>query len=102
VKGAADDDPSSGVVSIEFPAGALRGVDLVKAIEPYALRRVVPELGPNALAAAIGIVAGQGGRAELHPSADGRLQWTIRLRSAPRAEPSVATAGAKLARDTFR
>lgn len=102
VQGAADDDPSFGVVTIEFPAGALRGVELAKATEPYALRRVLPELGPNALAAAIGIVAGQGGRAELHPSTEGRLEWTIRLRAAPRAEPSVAATGAKLARDPFR
>ena len=65
-------------VAIEFPQGKLAGVDPARVIEPYGLRRILPDLGPNALSAAAGILAGQGGRLELRPGRE-RLSWIVEL-----------------------
>lgn len=70
------------VLSIEFPPGPLSDLEPEQVLTPYGLRRAVPKLGPNALAAATGIVAGQGGRALLERSSAGRLGWRVEL---PRA-----------------
>ena len=70
------------VLSIQFPPGPLADVEPEKILQPYGLRRAVPKLGPNALAAATGIVAGQGGRALLERAGSNRLGWRIEL---PRA-----------------
>jgi hypothetical protein len=69
-------------LSIQFPAGPLAELEPERILQPYGLRRAVPKLGPNALAAATGIVAGQGGRALLERVGHGRLGWRIEL---PRA-----------------
>jgi hypothetical protein len=65
-------------VSIDFPEGKLAGLDPAKIVEPYGLRRILPDLGPNALSAAAGILAGQGGRLELRPGR-GRMTWLVDL-----------------------
>jgi len=69
-------------LSIQFPPGPLADFEPERILQPYGLRRAVPKLGPNALAAATGIIAGQGGRALLERSGQGRLGWLIEL---PRA-----------------
>lgn len=66
-------------VSIDFPAGKLRDVPAATLLEPYALRRVLPDLGPNSLAAAARILQGQGGSCRLEPQARGRLEWMVTL-----------------------
>lgn len=65
-------------VSIDFPQGKLAGLDPGRIVEPYGLRRILPDLGPNALSAAAGILAGQGGRLELRPGR-GRMTWLVEL-----------------------
>ena len=49
-------------VVIRFSAGPLRELPPARILTPYALRRILPRIGPNALAAAGRILAGQGGR----------------------------------------
>ncbi len=67
-------------VSIRFPAGRFRGHAPGELLEPYALRRELPELGANALAAACSLLRGQGGRAELRAEAGGEgFEWLVRL-----------------------
>lgn len=73
-----EDDPQIRV-SIRFPAGTLEGISPAELLEPYALRRSLPELGANSLAAASGILQGQGGRVELHQEASGGLEWLVYL-----------------------
>ncbi len=68
--------------SIRFPAGRFEHLHPAKILEPYALRRELPELGANSLAAATGIVSGQGGSVELHKEPGGGLEWLVRLPSA--------------------
>jgi len=70
------------VLTIQFPPGPLAELEPEQILQPYGLRRAVPKLGPNALAAATGILAGQGGRALLERVGQGRLGWRIEL---PRA-----------------
>jgi hypothetical protein len=70
------------VLSIQFPPGPLAETEPEKILQPYGLRRAIPKLGPNALAAATGIVAGQGGRVLLERAGTTRLGWRIEL---PRA-----------------
>ena len=67
------------IVEIEFPAGPLEELDPERIIEPYSVRDRLPDLGPNALRAAVGILAGQGGRAQLARLGPDRLAWTIEL-----------------------
>jgi len=65
-------------VAIEFPQGKLAGLEPAQVVEPYGLRRILPDLGPNALSAAAGILAGQGGHLELRPGR-GRATWLVEL-----------------------
>lgn len=85
------DELGSGEIAIEFPAGPLAELDPARIVEPYALRRVFPMLGANALSAATSIVRGQGGRAELVRAPRGRLLWRAEI---SRAEPPSARATA--------
>ncbi len=86
-------------VSIDFPAGKLRDVPAATLLEPYALRRVLPDLGPNSLAAAARILQGQGGSCRLEPQARGRLEWMVTLPLAAagdeRAVESASSAAAR-------
>lgn len=77
-----DDEDMPIQVSIRFPAGQLADLEPNEIVQPYALRRTLPELGPNSLAAATGILRGQGGDVELVKEPRGGLEWLIRL---PRA-----------------
>ena len=73
--------PKDGRVAIEidFPSGPLDGRTVEHIFTPYALRRVLPNLGPNALAAAQAIVAGQGGSLSLGFLDKGRALWRLEL-----------------------
>jgi len=79
------EDPAGVVIelSLDFPSGPLEGIPADEIVEPYALSDLFPELGPNALAAAAGIVSGQGGSLSLSSKAAGRMTWRLRL---PRLE----------------
>ncbi|MCP3920342.1 MAG: hypothetical protein GY711_32855 [bacterium] len=83
-------DPSNGprvVVRVSFPAGPLAGMAPLEILRPYALKRELPTIGPNALAAAAGIVRGQGGEFELTHEEEARLVWIASLPHC-RSEPS--------------
>lgn len=67
---------------LAFPAGPLRDLSAERILEPYGLRRVLPALGANSLAAARGILTGQGGSAELWKLPDGTLEWRVSLPAA--------------------
>lgn len=78
-----DDDGRAWVeMVLDFPSGPIEGFSEDDVVSPYGLSDLFPELGPNALAAAAGIVAGQGGRLSLVNRAARRMTWTLRL---PRA-----------------
>ncbi|MBK7876629.1 MAG: hypothetical protein IPJ77_12930 [Planctomycetes bacterium] len=84
-------DERAARLAIEFPAGPLDGLEPARILEPYALRRVLPELGANALSAAVGILRGQGGALELERKGERHLEWRVRLPLAATdraAEPS--------------
>jgi hypothetical protein len=91
--------PTAAEIGIEFPVGPLAGLDPARIVEPYALRRTLPELGANALLAASGIVRGQGGDIELARVGEGHLEWRVRL---PISEPQSGVAPAGGARTPSR
>lgn len=66
-------------VRLEFPSGPLEHVETARILEPYGLRRILPDLGPNALSAATSIVVGQGGSVELVRPQKNRLAWRVVL-----------------------
>ena len=63
-------------LTLRFPPGPLADLEPSAAVVPYALRTLLPELGPNALAAATGILRGQGGELSLNTSGE---EWVWRL-----------------------
>lgn len=67
------------LVSIRFPSSDHPDLDPATVLTPYGLRRVLPELGPNALAAAAGILRGQGGSLELISESGAGFEWVLRL-----------------------
>ncbi len=66
-------------LSIRFPAGLFSDISPARLLEPYALRRLLPELGANALAAAAGILRGQGCSLGLSQESSGNLEWVVIL-----------------------
>ena len=76
---AEDGDGEEVLVSIRFPAGRFADRTPARLLEPYGLRRDLPELGANALAAASGLLRGQGGRVELRAEAGDGLEWRVHL-----------------------
>lgn len=80
-------DGGAADVRVEFPSGPLERVDATRILEPYGLRRILPDLGPNALSAAGAIIAGQGGRVDLARGQNGGLAWHIVM---PAVEPPAA------------
>jgi len=75
-----DEDGGAWVeLALDFPSGPLEGFPEDELVAPYGLADLFPDLGPNALAAARGIVAGQGGRLSLASRARGRMTWRLRL-----------------------
>lgn len=79
-----DGEPLIGI-SIRFPRGPLADLETATIQRPYGLKRVLPQLGPNAIAAAQGIFRGQGGEAHLAEDGPQGLEWQISL---PRVEPA--------------
>lgn len=82
VDGRLDDVPELGGqvrLSIRFPAGRFSDLSPDQLLEPYGLRRLLPELGANAIAAANGILRGQGGRLALYQESSGGLEWVVHL-----------------------
>lgn len=73
-------------IAITFPAERLGGIPPERVLEPYALRRELPELGPNALAAARGILRGQDGALRLEAPAEGSLRWILTLPALEKAD----------------
>ncbi len=90
-----ESDLDVGRVTVEFAAGPLAEIDPRGVLEPYGLRRVLPDLGPNALSAAVGIVRGQGGALELRSPARGRLSWMLTLPTVPGETPASAAQGSE-------
>jgi hypothetical protein len=74
-----DEERREAQVSIRFPAGRFRGRAPGALLEPYSLRRDLPELGANALAAACSLLRGQGGRTELRVDGAEGLEWLVTL-----------------------
>lgn len=75
-----DDDGRAWIeLALDFPSGPLEGFPEDELVAPYGLADLFPDLGPNALAAARGIVAGQGGRLSLASRTRGRMTWRLRL-----------------------
>ena len=66
-------------VTIAFPAGPIAGLAPATILEPYGLASVLPELGPNALSAARGIVRGQEGSLTLSAGPEDHLLWVLEL-----------------------
>ena len=67
-------------VSVRFTGGGFAGLSPAEIMEPYALRRDLPELGANSLAAAAGILRGQGGSLILRQEGeDGGFEWLVSL-----------------------
>jgi hypothetical protein len=94
--------PRRANVTIEFPAGPLADLEPAQIVEPYGVRRILPDLGPNALSAARGIVSGQGGRLDLEKSGRGRLTWVLELPLAPASGgPASAGRASRSAADPF-
>ena len=56
---------------IRFPAGPMSDLEPTEALQPYALKARLPEIGANALAAAGAIAVGQGGDLVLREEAGG-------------------------------
>ncbi|MDP6763691.1 MAG: hypothetical protein QF860_12600 [Planctomycetota bacterium] len=72
-------DGSRARVSLAFPAGPLAGLDPAAILEPYGVASLLPELGPNALAAARGIARGQDGSLSLSAGPEDHLIWILEL-----------------------
>ncbi|HIG10448.1 MAG: hypothetical protein ABGY71_00865 [bacterium] len=66
-------------ISICFSASGFLDLKPSEVLTPYALRHLMPELGANALAAARGILNGQGGSLELKTREDEGFEWIVSL-----------------------
>lgn len=80
-------DGGSVTALVDAPAGPLHGLHPAEILEPYSFRRLLPSIGPNALAAASRILDGQGGslvleRADGEPDRGPRLLFEVVLPSA--------------------
>lgn len=67
------------VTDVEFPAGPLAERHPDEILMPYGLRKILPEIGPNALAAAGAIAVGQGGDLTLARDEEGKLTFSLEL-----------------------
>ncbi len=67
------------VVDVEFPPGPLSERHPDDILAPYGLRKILPGIGPNALAAAGAIAVGQGGDLTLQRDEEGLLTFTLEL-----------------------
>ncbi|MFT7677671.1 MAG: hypothetical protein ACI8QC_001654 [Planctomycetota bacterium] len=78
------------LLDLEFPAGPLHPSHAIdqaclrpELLEPYAVRRIFPDYGANALAAAAGILAGHGGGLQAYDRPDGKLALVVDLPRMP-------------------
>ena len=67
------------VTEIEFPPGPIAELHPDRILTPYALRKILPNIGPNALAAAGAIAVGQGGDMSLTRGEDGTSTFLFEL-----------------------
>ncbi len=67
------------VTEIQFPPGPLSDLHPDQILTPYALRKILPQIGPNALAAAGAIAVGQGGDMCLMRNEDGSATFLFEL-----------------------
>ncbi|MGB0331406.1 MAG: hypothetical protein ACPGPE_06265 [Planctomycetota bacterium] len=79
---AADGGPPC--VHIRFPAGPMADLSPADAIQPYALKARLPDIGANALAAAGAIAVGQGGDLVLRDEEGGHRVFDVSFSGAPR------------------
>ena len=68
---------------IRFPAGPMAGLEPAKALQPYALKARLPEIGANALAAAGAIAVGQGGDLVLREEEGGHRVFDVSFSGGP-------------------
>lgn len=61
VKVGVSTEDQQALLEVSFPPGPLARLEADRWLEPYALHRLLPGVGPNAIPAAAAIVAGQGG-----------------------------------------
>ncbi|QDV06711.1 hypothetical protein Poly30_22260 [Planctomycetes bacterium Poly30] len=71
------------VTDVVFPAGPLADLHPDEILAPYGLRKILPGIGPNALAAAGAIAVGQGGDLALHRDEEGALTFSLELAESP-------------------
>ncbi len=60
------------LLEVSFPPGPLARLETERWLEPYALHRLLPGVGPNAVPAAAAILAGQGGDLSLSAAGEER------------------------------
>lgn len=60
------------LLEVSFPPGPLAQLEADRWLEPYALHRLLPGVGPNAIPAAAAILAGQGGDLSLSAAGNER------------------------------
>ena len=78
-------DDGTPCVHIRFPAGPMADLSPAEAIQPYALKARLPDIGANALAAAGAIAVGQGGDLVLRDEEGGHRVFDVSFSGAPRA-----------------
>lgn len=78
-------DDGAPCIHIRFPAGPMADLSPAEAIQPYALRARLPDIGANALAAAGAIAVGQGGDLVLRDEDGGHRVFDVSFSGAPRA-----------------
>ncbi len=76
-------DAGAPCAHIRFPAGPMSDLDPTAALQPYALKARLPEIGANALAAAGAIAVGQGGDLVLREEAGGYRVFDVSFSGAP-------------------
>jgi hypothetical protein len=67
------------VTEVQFPPGPIADLHPDQILTPYALRKILPNIGPNALAAAGAIAVGQGGDMCLMRNEDGTATFLFEL-----------------------
>ena len=78
-------DAGAPCIHIRFPAGPMADLSPADAMQPYALKARLPDIGANALAAAGAIAVGQGGDLVLRDEEGGHRVFDVSFSGAPRA-----------------
>jgi|GEM_PF-2507902 len=77
-------DEGAPCIHIRFPAGPMADLSPADALQPYALKARLPDIGANALAAAGAIAVGQGGDLVLRGEDGGHRVFDVSFSGAPR------------------